>query len=322
MTAQLHLTRHSTVVDADVEFVYGLVENVSAWPTIFGPTIYVHPLERSGNRERFRIWATVDGTVACWTSVRTLDPENLRIGFEQESPFEPLTVAGGSWEFRATPQGGTEVMLHHHFSTMDESPETVDWVNRVLEENSVAELTALGKVAGTGHSARDVLFTFRHKVTTSGAVTDVYDFVHHAEHWSARLPHVAGVRLTAEVPGVQELEITTRMPDGGTHTTKSVRVCFANDMIAYKQFVLPAPLIGHSGRWKFGRAGRDTVIESEHTVLLDPRRVSEVLGPSTTMADARAFVSEALENNSRVTLLHAKEFAERASVGPITGQFA
>ena len=113
--------------------------------------------------------------------------------------------------------------------------------------------------------------------------------------------------------------MVTRTPGGGTHTTESVRVCFADEMIVYKQLVLPAPLIGHSGRWKFAQAGDEVLIESEHTVLLDPHRVSEVLGASATVADARMAVHTALEHNSRVTLLHAKDFAERARTAPTAG---
>jgi aromatase len=312
MTTQQQLTRHSVEIDADVESVYRLVENVAAWPAIFGPTVYVLPLERDGNRERFRIWATVNGKVARWTSARSLDPENRCISFEQEHPDAPLAAMGGRWEFRATRRGGTEVVLHHHFRMVDESPEAADWVRRALDHNSAAELTALANVAGTGHPVGDVLFTFRQTLTGNGSVADAYDFVYHAEHWPARLPHVADVRLIEEETGVQELEMVTKVPGGGTHTTESVRVCFPGEVIVYKQSVVPDPLMGHSGLWRFGRQGDDLVIASEHTVLLAPDRVKEVLGTSATVADARAFVREALENNSRVTMTHAKEFAERA----------
>ena len=312
MTAQQQLTRHSVEIDADVESVYRLVENVAAWPAIFGPTIYVLPLERNGNRERFRIWATVNGKVARWTSARALDPDNRCISFEQEHPDAPLAAMGGRWEFRATRRGGTEVVLHHHFRMLDESPEAADWVRRALDRNSAAELTALANVAGTGHPVQDVLFTFRQTVTGNGSVADAYDFVHHAEHWPARLPHVTHVRLAEEEAGVQQLEMVTGVPGGGTHTTESVRVCFPGEVIVYKQSVVPAPLMGHSGLWRFGRQGNDVVIVSEHTVLLDPDRVEEVFGTSATVADARVSVREALANNSRVTMSHAKEFAERA----------
>ncbi|HKS47142.1 MAG TPA: aromatase/cyclase [Amycolatopsis sp.] len=322
MTPRQHTTRHSTVVDADVESVYRLIEDVSVWAAIFGPTVYVHPMARNGNRERLRIWASLNGKVTCWTSVRTLDRENRCISFEREHPKAPLARMGGHWEFRAASRGGTEIVLHHHFSTVNDSPESVDRVSRAQEENSTAELAALGKVTDKGHPVRDILFTFHHKTTASGSVADAYDFVHRAEHWPARLPHVAHVRLTEEGPRVQNLEMVTRAPGGQTQTTDSVRVCFANEMIAYKQRALPVPLIGHGGRWKFGQAGNNIVIESEHTVLLDPSQVRDVLGASATVGDARVFVRDAIERNSRLTLLHAKEFAERARTAPVPGYSA
>ena len=312
MTAQQQLATHSAEIDADVESVYGLVENVAAWPAIFGPTVHVRPLERHGNRERFRIWATVNGKVASWTSARTLDPENRCISFEQEQPNAPLAAMGGRWEFRPTRRGGTEVVLHHHFSTLDGGSEAADWVNRALDRNSAAELTALANAAGTGHPIEDVLFTFRHTVAGDGSAEDAYDFVYHAEHWPERLPHVAQVRLIEEADGVQGLAMVTTAPDGGTHTTESVRVCFPHETIVYKQSVMPGMLMGHSGLWRFGQQGDAVSITSEHTVLLNPNRVKEMLGTSATVADARAFAREALANNSRVTMVHAKEFAERA----------
>jgi len=316
MTVQQHLTWRSAVIDADAETAYRLVENVAVWPALFGPTVYVRPLACSATWERFRIWASVNGEIVSWTSLRTLDLKRRCINFAQEQPRAPLASIGGRWEFRPTRHGGTEVALHHYFRTVDDSPESVEWVRRALERNSSDQLAELCAVADGGQPIPDVLFTLRHRVTARGSVADAYDFVNQADRWPARLPHVMRVRLAEQQPRVQELQMVTRLPGGGAHETKSIRVCLANELIAFKQSVLPAPLMGHSGLWSFGPDGDDVVIESRHTVLLDRNRVRDALGSAATLADARVFTQDALKYNSRVTLLHAKEFAERARCRP------
>ena len=72
-----------------------------------------------------------------------------------------------------------------------------------------------------------------------------------------RLPHVARVVLTEDTPGLQFLEMDTRTKDGSTHTTKSVRVCFPDTRIAYKQITLPrADVRAHRPLDVHDRAGR------------------------------------------------------------------
>ncbi|HEY4021568.1 MAG TPA: aromatase/cyclase, partial [Pseudonocardiaceae bacterium] len=131
-------SQHSIVVDAPVDQVYSLIAEVDRWPVIFGPTVYTEHLERSSSEERFRIWALAGGAVKNWTSRRTLDPVARVITFEQEVSQPPVASMGGSWSFTAT-QGGTEVLLGHHFTAVDDAQEAVDWITRVLDTNSEAE---------------------------------------------------------------------------------------------------------------------------------------------------------------------------------------
>ena len=44
MPAQQHLTRHSSTVDAGVDSIYRIIADVSVWPAVFCPTIYVRLL--------------------------------------------------------------------------------------------------------------------------------------------------------------------------------------------------------------------------------------------------------------------------------------
>jgi hypothetical protein len=74
-------------------------------------------------------------------------------------------------------------------------------------------------------------------------------------------------------------------------------------------------MAAHTGRWRFEEVPAGTRAVSEHTVIIEPDRL-DVLGPGTTVADARAFVRKALGTNSTTTLLQAKEHAEKGRVSP------
>jgi aromatase len=145
----------------------------------------------------------------------------------------------------------------------------------------------------------------------------VYAFLDRADLWPERLPHVARLDLTEDEPGVQRMDMDTRSPDGSTHNTTSVRVCFEDrNMIVYKQLRVPVAMSGHTGRWVIESLGDGTVrATSWHTVTLDPEGVRAALGPGATLAEARALVRKALGTNSSTTLRHAKQFAEEARAG-------
>ncbi|WP_218016126.1 aromatase/cyclase, partial [Thermobifida fusca] len=139
---------------------------------------------------------------------------------------------------------------------------------------------------------------------------DLFDFINRADLWAERLPHVARVELTEDTPGLQILEMDTRSTDGTTHTTRSVRVCLDNQRIVYKQLVLPALLSLHTGRWTFVEDGDSTIATSQHTVVINTDRITDVLGAGADLAQARKAVREALGANSRATLGLAKAYVE------------
>lgn len=103
----------------------------------------------------------------------------------------------------------------------------------------------------------------------------------------------------------------TLTKDGSSHTTESVRVCFPQHRIAYKQTTLPALMALHTGYWEF-RTNPDgsTTASSQHTVIIEASRITEILGPDAGVPEARTFLREALGGNSRATLNHAKNYAE------------
>ncbi|MFC9660259.1 aromatase/cyclase [Nocardia salmonicida] len=302
---------HTITVAAPPTEVYRLLAEVENWPRLFPPSVYVTRLEHEGNEERIQIWATANGEPKTWISRRVLDPEQLRITFWQEVSAPPVAQMSGTWIIEPREDGGTELRLLHSYRAIDDDPDGLAWIEKAVDDNSRAELPGLKAAVESVVRTADLTLSFVDSVEIAGAASDVYDFVNEANLWTERLPHVASVQLTENTPGVQVLRMDTLTKDGSSHTTESVRVCFPQHRIAYKQTTLPALMALHTGYWEF-RTNPDgtTTASSQHTVIIEATRITEILGPDAGVPEARTFLREALGGNSRATLNHAKNYAE------------
>ncbi|MEV6124652.1 aromatase/cyclase [Streptomyces sp. NPDC052077] len=302
---------HEITVAAAAKDVYRLLAEVENWPRLFPPNVYVEYLQRQGDRERIRIWATANGEAKNWVSRRHLDPEGLRITFQQEVSSPPIAEMGGTWVIE--PQGTEETRLRllHSYRAIDDAPESLAWIDEAVDSNSRAELPALK--AGLEEAARtaELTLSFTDSVRVEGSAKDLYDFINEADRWVERLPHVGSVELTEDTPGLQVLRMETVARDGSAHTTESVRVCLPHQRIAYKQTTLPALMTLHTGNWQF-EEGEDGVVTatSQHTVVVDPENITKILGRDAGVEQAREFLRDVLGANSRATLDHAKRYAE------------
>ncbi|TCJ96957.1 aromatase/cyclase [Nocardia alba] len=302
---------HTITVAAPPTEVYRLLAEVQNWPRLFPPSVYVTQLEHDGNEERIQIWATANGEPKTWISRRVLEPEQLRITFWQEVSAPPVAQMSGTWIIEPREDGGTELRLLHSYRAIDDDPDGLAWIEKAVDDNSRAELPGLKAAVESAVRTAELTLSFVDSVEIAGAASDVYDFVNEADRWTERLPHVASVQLTENTPGVQVLRMDTLTKDGSSHTTESVRVCFPQHRIAYKQTTLPALMALHTGYWEF-RTNPDgtTTASSQHTVIIEAARITEILGPDAGVPEARTFLREALGGNSRATLNHAKNYAE------------
>ncbi|MGW0034870.1 aromatase/cyclase [Streptomyces sp. S1] len=311
-----HHTEHTVLIDAPPSEVYAVIADVTRWPVAFTPTVHAEVLETVAHddgtsEELIHLWAQANGEVKDWTSRRTLDPQNLRVGFRQQLSAHPVAAMGGDWFAEPSGDGGTLVRLTHDYRAVDDSPEHREWIARAVESNSTAELARLKDVVENAVAdGEEVTFSFEDSVTVAGSAADLFDFVDRADAWEERLPHVARVDFTERPGGVQVLEMDTRAPDGSVHTTRSVRLSLAPDRIVYKQLVLPGLLAAHTGLWTFTETDGGVVATSRHTVTVIPEKVTAVLGADRTLADAKAYVRKALGTNSLATLGLAKAYAE------------
>lgn len=300
---------HEIVVQASADEAYRLIAEVENWPRIFPPTIHVDHLERGGNDERIRIWATANGEAKSWVSRRHLSPGELRIEFRQEVCAPPVGAMSGTWLIEPR-SDGCLVRLLHTYRAAGDDPAALAWIDEAVDRNSRSELAALKANVELAVGSADLTLSFEDTVTTSGSAKDVYEFIADAQHWSDRLPHVARVDLREDVPGVQLLEMDTRTKDGSTHRTASYRVCFPPSRIVYKQVTLPALMSLHTGYWHLADGPDGVSVTSQHAVVINPANITAVLGPAAGVAEARAFIRTALSGNSLATLNHAKNYAE------------
>ncbi|WP_171168712.1 aromatase/cyclase [Streptomyces sp. I05A-00742] len=307
---QTRRTTHRIEVAAPAEAVYGLVADVESWPRVFPPTVHVEHLERDGNQERIRIWATANGEIKTWTSRRRLDPAARRVEFRQEVSQPPVAAMGGAWVIEAIGPGRTRVVLEHDYAAVGDDPDNVAWIEAAIDRNSEAELAALRATAEQEGARDELLLSFDDTLQVAASAKDVYAFLYDARRWEERLPHVARVDLREDVPDLQVLEMDTRTKDGSTHTTRSVRVCFPHTLIAYKQQVVPALMSAHTGYWLLEETDGGVRLTSHHTVVLRRENIPAVLGEAATVADARAYVRTALSGNSTATMRLAQEYAE------------
>ncbi|MFB7939394.1 aromatase/cyclase [Streptomyces sp. NPDC056049] len=323
-TAGLHTTEHTIAVDAPPSAVFALVADVTLWPQVFGPTVHVEVLEEDGAEQLLRIWALAHGQVRSWTSRRILDERAGTVSFRQVVSAAPVASMGGEWRIGPDDHGGSRVVLLHDYRAVDDDPAAVRLIGDAVDHNSRSELDALRRCAEAAPDG-ELRFTFSDSVDIAGDAADVFAFLDRADLWPRRLPHVARLALVEPEPGIQQMDMDTRAADGSTHTTRSVRVCFAErNLIVYKQLLTPPVMSGHTGRWVIESlpvpAGSGDVTPtvratSWHTVTLDPEGVRKALGPQGSLAEARALVRKALGTNSSHTLRLAREFAEAARAG-------
>ena len=313
-TSRTHITTHIITVNAPAATIYGLISDVTKWPYVFGPTVHVQTMQLDENNERLRLWAFANGEVRTWASRRTLDPDCLRIRFHQVITSPPVESMGGEWVIEPLADGSTRVVLLHDFTIINDDPDDRAFVTRAVDTNSNAELAALKRAAEMGDDFDLLVLTFSDTITVNAPVDKVYDFLYRADLWPERLPHVARLELSETTPNVQSMEMDTRSADGSNdniHTTKSVRVCFPNEAIVYKQTGTPEIMAAHTGRWDFKeRADGAVELSSTHTVVIRPEIIPKVLGPEGTVQIAREKIQHALSTNSMTTMKTAKAYGE------------
>ncbi|HEU5469449.1 MAG TPA: aromatase/cyclase [Actinophytocola sp.] len=306
----IRTARHTIRVAAQPKRVYQLIADVNRWPQIFDPTVSVEHLGYAGSGERVRVWELVGGDVHSYVSHRELNPVRTQVRFRQEGTPDPVASMGGLW--LVLPKGnGALVTLDHYYRVVDDNPADAEWLAAAIDRNSRAMLAALRETAELDTELDALWLSCEDSVDIDGDARDVYDFLARAEDYPQRLAHVDRVLLAEEVFGIQHLETDIRTPDGAVHSTATVRVCFPETHIVYKQTRPPAIMRAHTGVFVVRGLPTGVRVTAQHTVLLRREAMTGPLGAEFgATQDARVAVREVLRAFSLGTLGRAKAFAE------------
>jgi ribosome-associated toxin RatA of RatAB toxin-antitoxin module len=311
-----HHDEHRITVQAPPEVVYDVIADVRRWPYVFAPTVHAERIEHAAGEERIRLWALANGAVKTWTSRRELDRAGLRVRFAQEVSQPPVAEMRGEWILTPAGERTTDVVLTHDYRAERDDPGGTEWIREAVDRNSRAELENLRLATELVHDSDELAVTFEDSLRIDGARADVYDFLYAATRWPERLSHVARLDLREDTRNVQVMEMDTRGADGSVHTTRSIRICFPDDRIVYKQTEVPALMAAHVGEWRLtDEAGGAVTASSRHTVVIKREAVQPVLGAGSTVRKARGFVQRALSANSMATLQRARAFAQERRHG-------
>ena len=151
---------HDITVAAPPGRVYDLLADAAGWPALFPPTVHAEATPLGDGQERLRLWATANGGVKAWTSLRDLDPVTRRITFRQEVFTPPVAAMGGEWHVEETTGGHSRVRLTHTYSAVGDDPAGLAWIDSVVWlEPSLARVSIFRCCTPAGSSPSSTLTT-------------------------------------------------------------------------------------------------------------------------------------------------------------------
>ena len=133
-------TDNSILIDADVDFVWAMTNDLRTWPDLFTEYRSVEVLESTDTWFRFRLTMHPDesGRTWSWVSERTLDPaaREVRARRVEPGPFEFMEI---HWTY--APEGeGTRMRWVQDFRMRPEAPIDTEGMTRRIDANSKVQM--------------------------------------------------------------------------------------------------------------------------------------------------------------------------------------
>lgn len=136
-------TECAVVIDAPMELVWEMTNDVPNWPNLFTEYATAEVLEREGNTIRFRLamHPDEDGKVNTWVSERTSDPatRTVRAHRIETGPFEFMNIF---WAYQEV-DGGVEMRWEQEFHVREELPFDDEAMAAHLLKNSAIQMAAI-----------------------------------------------------------------------------------------------------------------------------------------------------------------------------------
>lgn len=115
-------TDNAVVIDAPMDVVWRMTNDVASWPGLFTEYAEAEVLERVGDKIRFRLTTHPDdqGRTWSWVSERLPDPETrtVRAHRVETGPFEYMNLR---WDYREV-SGGVEMRWRQDFRMKPGAP--------------------------------------------------------------------------------------------------------------------------------------------------------------------------------------------------------
>ena len=153
------------------------------------------------------------------------------------------------------------------------------------------------------------MYHFDDTVEISAPIELVYNYFFAAEKWPQFLPHVVNATVQTNAEGEQLLTLETKA-GGQVVKTRSIRRCTPYTEITFSQITMPTWMTTHDGVWSFAPHREGMTVTVKHTIEIDEKRLDEISGRPSCIADAYTTVSTMLANNSHTTMLAIKALAE------------
>jgi len=139
-------TDNSIVIDAPLELVWQLTNDLDNWPNLFTEYASVDILEnRDDSYFRFRLamHPDADGTVWSWVSERTLDPIARRVTARrvEPGPFEFMDI---EWTYRRV-AGGTMMRWVQDFRMRPTAPVGTAAMTTRIDANSKIQMAIIAR---------------------------------------------------------------------------------------------------------------------------------------------------------------------------------
>ncbi|MFC5805169.1 SRPBCC family protein [Streptomyces formicae] len=133
-------TENQITIDAPLDLVWDMTNDIENWPQLFSEYASVEILERENSRTTFRLTMHPDenGKVWSWVSERTTDRKALTVRARrvETGPFQHMDIR---WEYKQTSQG---VLMHwtQDFAMKPDAPVDDDWMTDNINRNSKVQM--------------------------------------------------------------------------------------------------------------------------------------------------------------------------------------
>ena len=136
-------TDNSVVINAPLDLVWEMTNDVANWPNLFTEYAQADILERGQNSVTFRLTMhpDEDGKVWSWVSERTMDPatHTVRARRIETGPFEYMNI---QWFYEPV-EGGTHMRWVQDFQMKPTAPVDDTWMENNINTNTPIQMQAI-----------------------------------------------------------------------------------------------------------------------------------------------------------------------------------